>query len=163
MTAKFIKTQTKPDRCLVVNVCWLQSRTRQLKCRSVGQPKSSTHTQQSLPCICPVICPMYLSSYLSKVSLQCIYTISTTLQDKVYEGWDGDTQCLNPLHPRFLTAPRFEQIQLWGIHWFYPLDIESVHPTLPLTNSSSDCCYMHTTIFKLKAPLFRFYNNWKAE
>lgn len=153
MTAKFIKTQTKPDRCLVVNVCWLQSRTRQLKCRSVGQPKSSTHTQQSLQCICPVICPLYLH--------HIYYT--TTLRDKVYEGWDGDTQCLDPLHPRFLTAPRFEQIQLWGIHWFYPLDIESVHPKLPLTNSSSDCCYMHTTIFKLKSPLFRFYNNWKAE
>lgn len=60
MTAKFIKTQTKPDRCPVVNLCWLQSRTRHLKCRSVGQPKSSTHTQQSLQCICPVICPLYL-------------------------------------------------------------------------------------------------------
>lgn len=80
MTAKFIKTQTKPDRCLVVNVCWLQSRTRQLKCRSVGQPKSSTHTQQSLPCICPVICPMYLSSYLSNVSTPYLLHYYTTRQ-----------------------------------------------------------------------------------
>lgn len=57
-----INTQTGPDRCPTENVCWLQSRTGQLEIRSVGQPKSSTHTQQSVQCICPVIRPMHLSN-----------------------------------------------------------------------------------------------------
>lgn len=49
--------QVSRRKCLLT-----ESRTGQLKCRTVGQPKSSTHTQQSVQCICPVICPMHLSN-----------------------------------------------------------------------------------------------------